>query len=289
MAKHAPTLSSETWTFIDGSWHRGNPRILGPRHHAVWLSSVVFDGARAFDGVCPDLDRHCARVVRSARILGLAPTLSAGEIEDLARDGIGKFPPAAELYVCPMFYAENGFVWPDPTSTRFTLSVYAAPLPAPTGFSACRSTFRRPARDMAPTEAKASCLYPNIARIGAEATGRGFDTAVVADPAGNVAEFAYTNLFMGKDGVVHTPAANGTFLDGVTRQRVIALLRAAGVSVLERAITFEELLTADELFATGNYAKVQPCVRLEDHRFAPGPLYARARRLYFDWAGSARD
>lgn len=288
MAKHATPSAGDTWTFVDGAWHRGNPKILGPRHHAVWLSSVVFDGARAFDGVCPDLDRHCARVVRSARVLGLTPTLAAGEIEELAHDGLRRFPRHAELYVCPMFYAENGFVWPDPASTRFVMSVYKAPLPLPDGFAACRSSFRRPARDMAPTEAKASCLYPNIARIGAEATGRGFDTAVVLDPSGNVAEFAYTNLFMGLDGEVHTPAVNGTFLDGITRQRVIALLRAAGVTVIERAIEFRELLNAEEVFATGNYAKVQPCVRLEDRRFQPGPLYAKARRLYFDWAGSPR-
>ncbi|MGF1641642.1 MAG: branched-chain amino acid aminotransferase, partial [Rhodospirillales bacterium] len=273
-------------TWIDGRWHDGSPAILGARSHAVWLASVVFDGARAFAGVAPDLDRHCARVVRSAVVLGLAPTLTGAEIEALAWEGIRRFPTGAELYICPMFYAENGFVVPDPASTRFVLSIYRSPLPPPTGFSACLSRYRRPARDMAPTEAKASCLYPNIARIGAEATVKGFDTAVVVDPSGNVAEFAYTNLFLVRDGVVHTPAVNGTFLDGITRRRVIGLLRDAGVSVIERAIDAAELVGADELFATGNYAKVQPCIRFEDQAFAPGPLYAEARRLYFAFAGA---
>lgn len=276
--------SGKSITFIDGRWHDGNPRVLGPRHHAVWLSSVVFDGARSFRGLAPDLDRHCARVVESARVLGLAPVLSGGEIEQIAREGIHKFPADAELYICPMFYAEAGFVWPDPASTRFVLSIYDSPLPAPDGFSACLSKYRRPARDMAPTDAKASCLYPNIARIGREATARGFDSAVVLDPAGNVAEFAYTNLFMAKEGVIHTPAANGTFLNGITRQRVIRLLRGAGYEVRERAILFDELLAADELFATGNYAKVQPCLRLEDHAFEPGPVFREARDLYFKFA-----
>jgi branched-chain amino acid aminotransferase len=278
----------EALTFVDGQWQAGNPKILTARSHAVWLSSVVFDGARAFGGVAPDLDRHCARAVASARILGLKPTMTGAEIESLAWDGIRRFPADAELYICPMFFAEEGFVVPDADSTRFVLSIYESPLPSPTGFSACRSSYRRPAKDMAPTEAKASCLYPNVARIGREAKDRGFDTAVVHDPNGNVAEFAYSNLFMVKDGVVHTPAANGTFLNGITRQRVIGLLREAGFEVVERAIDFVELLTANEVFATGNYAKVQPCVRIEDVELRPGPLYAKARELYFEFARSSR-
>ncbi len=276
--------TGRTITYVDGVWHEGNPSIVGPRHHAMWLSSVVFDGARAFDGLAPDLDRHCARAVSSARLLGMEVQITAGEIEELAWEGIRRFPKGGHLYICPMFYAEEGFVMPDPESTRFVLCLYETPVPAPDGFSACKSSYRRPARDMAPTEAKASCLYPNIARIGREAGERGFDTAVVMDPAGNVAEFAHTNLFMVKDGVVHTPAINGTFLNGITRQRVIKLLRDDGQEVVERAIDFEELLEADEIFATANYAKVQPCTKIESRTLQPGPIFKRAYDLYFDWA-----
>lgn len=270
--------------YVDGAWKKGNPLVLGPQHHAVWLSSIVFDGARAFDGVAPDLDRHCARVVQSARILGLAPAITGPEIETLAWEGIRRFPAGAELYICPMFYAEDGFILPDPDSTRFVLTLYESPLPPPDGFSACLTRYRRPARDMAPTEAKASCLYPNVARGVAEAKGRGFDTAVVLDANDNVAEFSFANLFMARDGVVHTPVPTGTFLDGITRQRVVALLRAAGVAVVERSIAFAELLDADELFCTGNYYKVAPCLRLEERSLPTGPIYKKARELYFEFA-----
>ena len=64
-------------TYIDGLWHEGNPPLMGPLTHASWLSSVVFDGARAFEGCIPDLDKHCERVVQSARCLGLERTSSA--------------------------------------------------------------------------------------------------------------------------------------------------------------------------------------------------------------------
>lgn len=275
-----------TLTYVDGRWLDGDPKLLGAHSHAVWLASVAFDGARAIRGLAPDLDRHCARAVRSAELLGLAPQVSGKQIETAAWEGIRRFPDDAELYICPMFYAEDGFVVPDPKSTRFVMTVRESPLPAGHGFSACLSPFRRPARDMAPTEAKASCLYPNVARAVSDATARGFDTGVVCDPNGNVAEFAYMNLFFVRDGVVFTPAANGTFLNGITRQRVAELLRKDGIEVIERAVAFEELLTADELFATGNYAKVQPCTRIQDRRLQPGPLTGRARELYFDFACS---
>ena len=216
--------------------------------------------------------------------MGLRPTHTAAEIEALAWEGIRRFPPATGLYICPMFFAESGFIVPDPESTRFVLALYASPMPAGDGFSARLSGFRRPAPDMAPTNAKAACLYPNVARMLGEARERGFDSAVVLDPEGNVAEFAFMNLFAVKGGAVATPAANGTFLNGITRQRVIGLLRDAGIPVAERSIAFAELLEADELFCTGNYAKVAPCRRLEDREFPTGPVFERTRALYFDFA-----
>ncbi len=284
----AQSHAADGITYVDGAWVEGNPQIIGPKSNAVWLGSTVFDGARAFKGVAPDLDLHCARAVRSAEALALAPTISGPEIEEIAWQGIRQFPKDTELYICPMFFADEGFIVPDPESTRFVLIVSPSPIPAPDGFSACLSAFRRPAADMAPTDAKASCLYPNIARSVAEATKKGFDTGVVLAPDGNVAEFAYANLFMVKNGEVHTPAINGTFLNGITRQRVIQLLKDDGVSVHERTIAFAELEQADEVFGTGNYYKVAPCTRLEDRSLQPGPLYTKARALYFAFAEAGR-
>jgi len=271
-------------TYVDGKWLEGNPPLLGARTHATWLSSIVFDGARAFEGVAPDLDRHCARVGRSALAMGLRPTLTAEEIFDLAWEGIRKFPADSELYIRPMFWAEDGWVDPDPDSTRFAMTIYLSPLPPDTGFSICLSTRRRPAPDMAPTDAKASCLYPNASRALREAAQRGFDNAVVCDPIGNIAELATANLFMAQDGVVHTPVPNGTFLNGVTRQRVIALLRERQVDVRERTVTVAELAAADEIFSTGNHGKVQPIFRYEDRDLQPGPMYKLARELYWAFA-----
>lgn len=277
-------MAGRSLTFFKGQWLEGNPGIAGPMTHSFWMSSIVFDGARAFEGVTPDLDLHCQRAVQSAHAMGLAPMVTAGEIEELALDGVRHFAPGTDIYIRPMFFAESGWVAPDPASTAFALTVHEAPMPSSDGFGACLSSRRRPLPGTAVVEAKASALYPNAGVALREAAQRGFENAVLLDPIGNVAEFATANLFIAKDGAAHTPAWNGTFLNGVTRQRVIGLLRDAGVPVHERRITWEEVMEADEIFSTGNYGKVLPVSRIENRGIEPGPIYRRARALYWEFA-----
>jgi branched-chain amino acid aminotransferase len=280
---------SQTWTFFDGRWHEGNVPLWGVRTHAIWLGSSVFDGARVFEGVAPDLDQHCARVNASAKTMYLKPTVSVEEWMGLVREGIAKFDKDTPLYVRPMYWAERAgpmALPPDPESTRFALSLYDTPMRKPDGFSVTLSPFRRPTYETAPVDAKAGCLYPNNARAMFEAKSRGFDNCIVRDVAGNVAELANSNVFMAKDGVVFTPIANGTFLAGITRKRVIGLLREAGVDVVETVMRYEDFETADEIFSTGNASKVLPITRIGERSLQPGPLYRKARALYWEFAHS---
>jgi branched-chain amino acid aminotransferase len=276
-------------TFFDGEWREGNPGIMGPRTHAAWLGSSVFDGARVFEGVMPDMDRHAERVNRSAEKMGLKPTMAPEAIHHLVREGTKKFENRVALYVRPMYWAEaDGLstVAFDPGSTQFALCLYEAPMPQPAGFSVTKSSYRRPTLESMPTDSKAGCLYPNNARALREANAKGFGNALVCDMLGNVAETATSNIFLAKDGVVRTPAPNGTFLNGITRQRVITLLRDAGVATEEATLRYEDFLTADEVFASGNYSKVVPVIRIDDRDLQPGPMFRKARELYWDFAHS---
>lgn len=282
--KYGTSRGGNVVSWIDGAWHEDEPPVAKATDHALWLGSAVFDGARSIAGKVPDLEAHCARAIKSCEIMGMQSEVSTEEMVDLCHEGIEYFDDDAELYICPLFYPSGGFVVPDPSSTHFVLTVEEAPLPEPTGFKACLSPFRRPAADMAPTAAKAACLYPNVSRAVADANQRGYDTGVMLDPDDNVAEFSSANLFMAKDGVVHTPAPNGTFLNGITRQRVIQLLREEGIEVVERTINHEELLEADELFATGNYSKVIPCVKVDDEELPIGPMFRDTREMYFGYS-----
>jgi len=281
---------SQTWTYVNDGWHEGNVPIMGARDHAFWLGSSVFDGARSFEGVMPDLDLHCQRLNKSAEALDLLPTKTAEEIEALCREGVAKFSPNAALYIRPMYYAEEGnalAVAALPESTRFLISIYETPMPEPKGFGVTVSPFRRPTQECMPLDAKAGCLYPNNARALNEAAQRGFGNAVLLDMLGNVAELATANLFMVKDGVVFTPAANGTFLSGITRHRVINLLREDGIDVEETTLKVHHFEEADEVFATGNFSKVMPITKFEERDLQPGPVAAKARKLYWDYAHSA--
>ena len=285
-----PQEFSRTRTFVDGQWHDGNPGLIGPRSHAMWLGSSVFDGARWFEGVAPDLDLHCERVNRSAEALGLKAMMAADEIVRLTHEGLQDFDGKTAVYIRPMYWAEDGGymgVPADAATTRFCLCLYESPMIASSGFTLGVSPFRRPTPETMPTLAKAGCLYPNNGRAIMEAKSRGFDNALVLDMVGNVAETGTSNLFMVKDGVVFTPVPNGCFLNGITRQRIIALLREAGREVVETTLTVAQFRDADEIFSTGNHSKVVPVVGIEDRQMQAGAVYAEARELYWSFARRA--
>jgi branched-chain amino acid aminotransferase len=279
-------MAAQFW--FDGHWTDTAPKLVGPDDYAMWQASVIFDGARAFGGLAPDLDLHCQRAIRSARSMDLTPGLAWQEIERLAIEGIRRFPKDAALYIKPVFYAQGGEIGVSMGTTGFVLHLFEAPLPGLGGFSATMSPLRRPAPEMAPTDAKAACLYPNSMRATAEAVARGFDAAVMRDPWDNIAEFAFANLWAVKGGVALTPTDNKTFLAGITRRRVMKLLNEAGIEAREATLTEADLHEADEMFSTGNYGKVVACNRLETRELNAGPVFQEARRLYYKWAESAR-
>ncbi|MFZ3361078.1 MAG: branched-chain amino acid aminotransferase [Xanthobacteraceae bacterium] len=282
-----PVAWSKTVTFFEDAWHEGNVPIMGPRTHAAWLGTSVFDGARAFEGVTPDLDLHCARINESAKAMCLKPVLSPDDWMALVRKGLDRFGRDAELYIRPMYWAEEGApggVRPDPESTRWCLTLYDAPFPKPAGTAITLSPFRRPTRESALLDAKAGCLYPNNARALIEARNRGFDNCLLCDMLGNIAELGTANIFMVKDGVVFTPEANGTFLAGITRMRILSLLRDAGVDAVEKTLRYSDFQSADEIFSTGNYTKVSPITRIDYRILQPGPIYRQARELYWQYA-----
>ncbi|MGH6679414.1 MAG: branched-chain amino acid aminotransferase, partial [Bradyrhizobium sp.] len=253
--KSKPVSYSQTWTFFEGEWHEGNVPIMGPRTHGVWLGSTIFDGARAFEGVTPDLDRHCARVNQSAINFGLKPVVDTVGWLELAREGIARFAANAELYIRPMYWPQHGSgggVLFYPETTNWCLCIHEAPMPQPTGSAITLSPFRRPTMECAPVDVKAACLYPNNSRALREAAARGFTNCLMLDLLGNVAEFGNANVFMAKDGVVYTPVPNGTFLNGITRQRVIELLRRDGATVVETTLRYADFANADEIFSSGN-------------------------------------
>jgi len=277
------------WTWYDGNWHEGNVPIMGSADHGTWLGTLVFDGARAFSNVTPDLDLHCQRVNDSTLALGMDHAMETGKILELAQEGVKKFGSGAEVYIRPMCWStESGqmTVDPNPASTRFALCLEEAAMPPFIGTTLTTTSFTRPTLASAVVNAKAGCLYPNNARMLKEAQDKGFANAICTDALGNVAETATSNIWMVKNGEFFTPAANGTFLAGITRARVIKQLRDVGETVHETTLQMDHFRDADEILLTGNYGKVTPCIKFEERDFQIGTKTTLARDLYMEWAGA---
>lgn len=279
-------------TWFEGRWHDGDVAVMRAADHGIWQGSSVFDGARMFDGLMPDLDLHCARVNRSAEALMITPTMEAEAMVALVREGLRAYGKDQAVYIRPMYWAIDGSdlgIAPMENSTRFAISLEEVPMPAAGSTTTLtRTRFRRPVLEDNVCNAKAGCLYPNNARMLVEAKSKGFGNALVADAVGNVAESATANVFIVKDGVAFTPIANGTFLSGITRARHIANLRADGVEVREAVLSFADVHAADEVFLSGNFAKVTPVRAFDDTVYRDNPVTKRAMALYRDFAQAAQ-
>jgi branched-chain amino acid aminotransferase len=155
------------------------------------------------------------------------------------------------------------------------------------------SKWRRPAPETAPVQTKAAGLYMicTLSKHAAEAAG--YDDALMLDYRGRIAEATGANIFLVKDGELHTPVPD-CFLDGITRRTVIELARARGIKVIERAIMPDELEAAEGVFLTGTAVEVTPVSEIDGYSFEVGPVirqlvedYDRLVHSFEDSAASA--
>lgn len=278
---------------VDAYWYRERwsataPLVLSPTDHSFWLASTVFDGARRFRSRLPDLRPHCARLLRSAMAIGMKPAITSKGVERLCIEGLKRLDHGEDVYIRPAlhFKGSRDIIGFDPTSIELTVSLVRSETPFMKPFSACFVPFRRPAPDMAVTDAKSASLYPSSLRALAHAKSAGFENAILCDQHDHVAEFASANLFIVSDGMVCTPELSGSFLNGITRCRVIDLLRDANIPVFETKLSKENVLSADEIFLTGNFSQIQPCTRIGGKRLGANPITSKIGDLYARWVQS---
>ena len=277
-------------TFFEGTWYSEDKYVMRAADHGSWLGTSVFDGARYLDGVAPDLKAHCERVNQSAEAMMISPTITADDMVQIILDGLQKFQSQEAVYIRPMYWAIDGdelAIVPQVGKTGFAICLEELPMAKPDAAATLTTTrFRRPVLEDNVVNAKAGCLYPNNARMLAEARSRGCSNALVGDVMGNVAETATANIFIVRDGEIFTPIPNGTFLAGITRARHIKNLRSDGYKVNETIITFKDVHYADEVFMSGNMMKVTPVKSFDETNYQIGPITKQVRSLYWDWANS---
>jgi len=268
-------------------WREAKTHVLT---HGLHYASCVFEGERIYSGRIYKLEEHTARLFESARILGMKIPFSESQINDACYETTHA-QNLVDGYVRPVVFrgSEMMAVAAQNTKTHVAIAAwqwpsYFDPKEKLKGIRLDVAEWRRPAPDTAPTRAKAAGLYMICTLSKHAAEAKGYADALMFDYRGYVAEATGANIFFVENGTLHTPEAD-CFLDGITRQSVIALARARQIPVLVRHIGREELSRFSECFITGSAAEVTPVSEIGLWRFKPGAI---TETLMNDYAEEVR-
>jgi len=263
-------------------WRDAKLHVLS---HGLHYASAVFEGERVYEGNIFKLTEHSERLVNSARILGFEIPYSAAEIDAACRE-VAKANECIDGYVRPVAWRGSEMMGVSAQNTAIHLAIATWIWPSYfdaeerlKGIKLALAPWKRPSPETAPTKSKAAGLYMICTMSKHEAERRGFADALMLDWRGYVAETTSANIFMVKDGELHTPTPD-CFLDGITRRTAIEIADANGIKVNVRHITLDELIAADEVFVTGTAAEVTPVRSIDEHSFTPGRICRLMVREY---------
>jgi branched-chain amino acid aminotransferase len=283
-----PFDDRDGWIWLDGEFVPHRDAKVHVLTHALHYASCVFEGERAYGGVIFKSREHSERLHASANILGFKLPYSAEEIDRVKAELIRKqgfencylrvlaWRGSAQMGVAAkrddVHVAAAAWEWGDYFADKMK------------GVRLMIAPWRRPAPDTAPCNSKAAGLYMICTLSRHAANDAGFDDAMMFDWRGQIAEGTGANIFFVKDGVLHTPYPD-CFLNGITRQTVIALARKNGVEVVERAIFPNELPSFSECFLTGSAAEITAVREIAGLSFKPG---AMTEQLMHDFSALTR-
>lgn len=262
-------------------WREAKVHVLT---HGLHYGSCVFEGERCYGGRIFESTKHSRRLIESGRVLGFEVPYSAEEL-DAAKYAVIEKMGFKDCYVRPLAWRGSEQMGVSAQQTRINVAIAVWEWGAYySDLRLTRAVFDRPAPNTAPVHAKAAGLYMicTISKHAAEA--KGFGDALMLDYRGYVAETTGANLFLVIGGEIHTPLPD-CFLNGITRQTVIALARERGLNVVERHILPDELPKAQEIFVTGTAAEVTPVRAIDDLHYQLGPI---TRQLMDDYHSVTR-
>ena len=255
--------------------------------HGLHYASCVFEGQRIYGGKIYKLKEHTERLFKSAETLGMKIPFTQDEINQACIDAC-KAQGIEDGYIRPVAF--RGSEMMAVSAQNATIHVAIAAWPWPSYFSPAEklkgirldmAPWKRPSPECAPVHAKAAGLYMICTLSKHEAESKGYADALMLDYRGLVAEATGANVFFVKDGKVHTPVPD-CFLNGLTRQSVIAIASALQIPVIERHIKPEEMADFTECFLTGSAAEVTPVSEIGPYRFKPGAITERLMTAYAD-------
>ena len=266
--------------FVD--WRDANVHVLT---HAMHYASSVFEGERAYNGKIFKSVEHSERFKKSANLIDFEIPYTVEEIENAKYQALEK-NGLSDAYVRAFAWrgaGEDMGVASSRNPVRVAVAVWSwGNYYGDAKFKGAKldiAKWRRPDPATAPSQAKAAGLYMIATMSKHAAEDKGCSDAMMFDYRGYVAEATGANMFFVKDGEVHTPKPDA-FLNGITRQTVIDLLKKKGVSVIERHIMPDELEGFEQCWLTGTAAEVTPVGQIGDYNFEVGALTKEISESY---------
>ena len=277
MADLVPYHDRDGFIWFNGRlspWREANLHVLS---HALHYGSAVFEGERAYGGEIYKLNEHTERLFESARVLEFEVPYTVEKINTACREVVTA-NNLVDCYVRPIAWRGSEQMGVAAQHTKIHVAVAAwdwgsyFPMEERLkGIRICSAKYRRPDPATAPSKAKAAGLYMICTIEKHRAERLGFADALMLDYRGYVAECTGANVFLIKDGVIHTPTPD-CFLDGITRRTVIGLAEKRGYEVITRVIKPDELASFSECFITGTAAEVTPVSAIDDIEYKPGTI-----------------
>ena len=265
------------WIWFNGEivpWKEAKVHVLT---HGLHYGSSVFEGERAYDGVIFKSTEHSIRFKKSAEIMDFEIPYSIEEL-NAAKDKVVALNGGGDQYVRPVAWRGSEMMAVSAQHNKIHVAVATWAWPSMfdpetkmKGIKLDIAEYRRPDPACAPVHAKAAGLYMICTISKHKAEKKGYADAMMLDWQGRVAECTGANIFFTRDGAIHTPIAD-CFLNGITRQTVIALAKEQGLEIIERRIMPEELSTFNECFIVGSAAEVTPVAEIGPYSFKPGNI-----------------
>ncbi|MFW2177032.1 MULTISPECIES: branched-chain amino acid transaminase [unclassified Moraxella] len=296
MTKIPSMADRDGFIWLDGQmvdWRDAKIHVLT---HTLHYGMGVFEGVRAYktaDGRTAifRLDDHTKRLLNSAKIFQLKVPHSFDELNQ-AQKQVVRDNKLESAYLRPLIWVGSeklGIAAKDNTVhsmiATWTWGAYLGEEGMAKGIRVKTSSYTHHHPNITMCKAKAVSNYPVSIMSNQEVTKNGYDEAILMDPQGYVCQGSGENLFLVKDGELHTPDLAGGALDGITRRTIIQFANDLGIKVHERRITRDEFYLADEIFMTGTAAEVTPIREYDDREIgngARGELTEKIQSLYFD-------
>jgi len=281
-------------------WHNGrfirwDEATIHVLSHVVSYGSSVFEGIRCYSTPAGPaifrLREHVRRMIDSAKIyrmenLGFSPDELAEAMLELVRVN-----HMDACYIRPIVLRGYGEVGVNPLRNPIDIYIacwewgkYLGEEALAEGVDVCISSWTRLAPNTLPALAKAGANYMNSQLIKMEALANGYSEGIALDSAGYVSEGSGENIFVVRDGKIHTPPLGASVLPGITREAILTLARDLGIPLVEAIVPREMLYIADEVFFSGTAAEITPIRsidRIPVGKGRRGPVAERLQKEFF--------